>query len=128
MNPSLDSGTSYDYSIAFFWLRKIFFDSHVERIKSLYVFSRVDESLHHLRACIVTFELVEFCQPKVIASEIQCGFWRIVWVAMEIPKVLHQNKSAVELYVPQSGVFCCRSQCAGRFNFGINKPGTLREL
>src|SRR5207237_3998061 len=62
--------------------------------KAFPVFSGREERLDHFRRPIIAAKTVEFCQPVVIAGKIPIR--RIVRVALQVTKVLHQHKRAIE--------------------------------
>src|SRR5437879_5800299 len=74
----------------------------LSRPKSMSVFIRGDERLHHLSSDKVAVELVQLVQPKLVAGVI--GVLRIVGIPSQITKVLHQHKSAIELLLLENRV------------------------
>jgi hypothetical protein len=58
------------------------------------VFVRRDEGLHHFRVLEVSVELVQLGQPKVVAGIVMVR--SVVGISLEITKLLHQDKRAVE--------------------------------
>jgi hypothetical protein len=67
--------------------------------KSSSVFSRDEESFHHLGLSEVTVEGAEFVQPRIVAIKVRIR--RIVRIAPQITEVLHQDKRAVEFLLDQ---------------------------
>src|SRR5205807_10310723 len=65
--------------------------------KSRPILTRINERLDHLRLLIITVELVELCQPEVIAGIIRIR--RFVWIAAQIPKVRSEEHTS-ELQSP----------------------------
>ena len=63
---------------------------YLGRAKAGVVFRRNEERLDHLGATEVAPKLVELMQPEVVAIEIGVG--RLVWVPLQIAKVLHRHK------------------------------------
>ena len=54
-----------------------------------------DESFDHLGSDEVPVKLIKFCQPEVVAIKVQTWFRRLIWIAAQVTKVLHQDKRSV---------------------------------
>src|ERR1700730_14393691 len=67
--------------------------------EALPVFSRSDEGFDHLRVPIVAVELIELCQPKIIARVVCVR--SVVRAAPQVAKELHQHECSVELLLIQ---------------------------
>src|ERR1700754_2381537 len=65
----------------------------------LAIFDRSDERLHHLSFHKVSLEQVQLLQPKIKAGIISGSLGRIVGIATEVAKILHQHKRAIEFCV-----------------------------
>src|SRR5205807_10013754 len=65
----------------------------------LSVFGRADEGLNHLGINEIAIESVELIQPKVVTRKVRIG--PAIRITPQVPKVLHQDKRAVELCVNQ---------------------------
>src|SRR2546430_10984617 len=75
------------------------------------VFSRGNKRLNHLSADEVAVELVQLVQPEVIAGVV-CVL-RIVRVATQVTKELHQHERSIELLLIEDRVLGYHAQCAG---------------
>src|SRR5438874_13319074 len=71
--------------------------------KSLSILNRSNERLDHFSADEVAVELVQLVQPKLVAGVVY--ILRIVGIAAQVTKELHQHKRAIELLLLQNGVF-----------------------
>src|SRR5205809_7374891 len=80
------------------------------RPEALTVFDRSDERLDHFSTDKVAVELVQLCQPEVIAGVV-CVLG-IVRVATQVTKELHQHKRAIEFLSVQNWVLSHVAQCA----------------
>src|SRR5438552_15376701 len=67
------------------------------RTKTLSIFSGRDERLDHLGSDEVAVELIELRQPEIVAGVVTV--WRVIRIAAQITKVLHQHEGAVEFGV-----------------------------
>ncbi len=62
------------------------------------VLVRADKGLDHLGVDEVAVETVELIEPEVVALKVQSRLWTVVGVAMQVTKILHQHKGAVEFF------------------------------
>src|SRR5437660_6716342 len=69
---------------------------NLSRPKPMPVLVRADKGLDHLGVDEVAVEAVELVKPEVVTLKVEGLFWRVVRVAMQVTKILHQHKSAVE--------------------------------
>ena len=69
------------------------------------VLVRADKGLDHLGVDEVAVKTVELVEPEVVTLKVESRLWRIVGVAVQVTKVLHQHKSAVEFLLRQCRVF-----------------------
>ena len=67
------------------------------------VFSRTNERLHHLCIDEVSIKAVQLVQPKFITGVI--SVLTLVWIATQIPEVLHQHKRSIKFRVIKIGTF-----------------------
>ena len=72
--------------------------------KAVAVFGAGDEGLNHLSLDEVAVELIELCQPEVVAVKIKVRLRWIIRIATQISEVLHQDKGAVEFALREFAV------------------------
>src|SRR5213078_2271767 len=63
--------------------------------ESLPVFDGRKECLHHFGIDVVAVELVQLAKPEIVTVKVPVR--RIIWISLQVAKVLHQDESAVEL-------------------------------
>src|SRR5438094_2829043 len=78
------------------------------RPKALAVLDGSDEGLYHLRVLKVSIELIQLRQPEIIAGVIRVR--RIIGIASQVTKELHQNERAVGFSAHQVLMFSDRAQ------------------
>src|SRR5438874_7186681 len=79
--------------------------------KSLSILNRSNKRLDHFSTDEVAVELVQLVQPKLVAGVV-CVL-RIVGIAAQITKELHQHKRSIELLLIEDQVLGYLAQCAG---------------
>src|SRR6266550_1928656 len=66
------------------------------RPKPMPVLVSIDKGLDHFRLDEVAVETVELVEPEIVTLKVESLLWRVVRVAMQVTKILHQHKGAVE--------------------------------
>src|SRR2546427_9291547 len=66
------------------------------RPKPMPVLVRADKGLDHLGVDEVPVEAVELVEPEVVTLKVEGLLWRVVRVAVQVTKILHQHKGAIE--------------------------------
>ena len=74
-------------------------EAGTSRSKALSVFTRRDERLHHFGVDEVAVELIQLCQPEIVAGVISVR--PRVRIAAQISEELHQHKRPVEFLCVQ---------------------------
>ena len=90
-------------------------EKHWLSCKSLSVLGRGDECLDHIGVDKVSVELVQLRQPEIESRVV--GVLRIIRVAPQISKVLHQHKRAVELLRLERFIVRSKKQERSRLSF-----------
>src|SRR5437879_499239 len=87
------------------------------RCKTRSVLNGSKKRLDHFSVDEVTAELVQLCQPEVVPGVV--GVLRVVWIAAQITKVLHQHKCCIKLGADQVWIFSHSAQhLRSRFDVG----------
>src|SRR5207244_10323588 len=77
------------------------------------IFTGFDKRFYHFGVDETAIELVQFCQPEVVAGIVERRFGGVIRIASQVSKVLHQHEGAIEFLLLQRGVLSYISQCAG---------------
>src|SRR5437763_2475569 len=80
----------------------------LSRPKSLPVLRSVDERLDHLGILEIAAKLIQLRQPEIVTSVVRVR--RIVGIAPQITKELHQHERAIEFLSVERGVLGYASQ------------------
>src|SRR5438034_4888254 len=79
--------------------------------ESLPVFEGRKERLHHFGIDVVAVELVQLAKPEIVALVIQRRLRWIRRVPLQVSKVFHQHKRAIELLLDDHRILSDETQC-----------------
>jgi len=84
------------------------------------VFAGQNERFDHLGIREVTAELVQLCQPEVVARVVTVG--QIIWITPQVTEVLHQYKRSIKFSAMQIRIF---SNCPQYLRTRLRSAGQL---